>query len=66
MHDAPFPNLLQGILGNAGSSLAADRSPFVISPDTVRCWEKGRRVPSGPALRLLQIARKHPQLLASA
>lgn len=37
-----------------------------VNPDTVRSWEKGRRVPSGPALRLLQIAQKQPQLLASA
>jgi putative transcriptional regulator len=37
-----------------------------VNPDTVRSWEKGRRVPSGPALRLLQIAKKQPQILASA
>ena len=29
-------------------------------------WEKGRRHPSGAALRLLQIARKHPQILLEA
>ena len=29
-------------------------------------WEKGRRRPSGAALRLLQIARKHPRLLLEA
>jgi len=31
---------------------------------TAISWEKGRRKPSGAALRLLQIARKHPELLA--
>ena len=36
-----------------------------VNPDTVRSWEKGRRVPSGPALRLLQIAKKQPKILAS-
>ncbi len=30
---------------------------------TAVSWEKGRRKPSGAALRLLQIARKHPQTL---
>lgn len=29
-------------------------------------WEKGRRHPSGAALRLLQIARKHPRILLEA
>lgn len=29
-------------------------------------WEKGRRQPSGAALRLLQIARKHPHILLEA
>ncbi len=38
-----------------------------VTPDTVRSWEKNRRQPSGPALRLLQIAEKRPEiLLASA
>jgi putative transcriptional regulator len=31
---------------------------------TAISWEKGRRKPSGAALRLLQIARKHPGILA--
>jgi putative transcriptional regulator len=30
---------------------------------TAVSWEKGRRKPSGAALRLLQIARKHPEVL---
>ncbi|EIQ00231.1 putative transcriptional regulator [Opitutaceae bacterium TAV1] len=34
-----------------------------VEPITVRAWEKGRRVPSGPALRLLHIARKRPEVL---
>ena len=34
-----------------------------VTPDTVRSWEKNRRHPSGPALRLLQIAEKQPELL---
>ena len=34
-----------------------------VTPDTVRSWEKNRRQPSGPALRLLQIAGKTPEVL---
>lgn len=34
-----------------------------VSEDTVRGWEKNRRSPSGAALRLLQIASKHPEVL---
>lgn len=30
---------------------------------TAVSWEKGRRKPSGAALRLLQIARKHPEAI---
>lgn len=33
---------------------------------TAVSWEKGRRKPSGAALRLLQIARKHPEALMEA
>jgi putative transcriptional regulator len=34
-----------------------------VTPDTVRGWERNRRHPSGPALRLLEIASKSPQVL---
>ena len=30
---------------------------------TAASWERGRRKPSGAALRLLQVARKHPEAL---
>jgi putative transcriptional regulator len=33
---------------------------------TAVSWEKGRRKPSGAALRLLQIAREHPEILRAA
>lgn len=36
-----------------------------VTPDTVRGWEKRRRVPSGAALRLLQIAEKRPEVLTA-
>jgi putative transcriptional regulator len=33
---------------------------------TAVSWEKGRRKPSGAALRLLQIAKDHPEILRAA
>lgn len=33
---------------------------------TAISWEKGRRQPSGAALRLLEIALEHPEMLAVA
>jgi DNA-binding transcriptional regulator YiaG len=34
-----------------------------ISVHTLRNWEQGRRTPEGPALALLRIAAKHPQII---
>jgi len=34
-----------------------------VSPDTVRAWEQGKRRPDGAALRLLQVAERHPQAI---
>ena len=34
-----------------------------ISPRTVQAWEQGSREPGDAALRLLSIARKHPEVL---
>jgi putative transcriptional regulator len=34
-----------------------------VRPASVMSWEYGRRTPSGPALRLLEIARRHPEVL---
>ena len=34
-----------------------------VAPQTVHAWEQGRRRPSGPALRLLWLARRDPSSL---
>jgi putative transcriptional regulator len=34
-----------------------------ISPRTVQVWEQGARTPSDAALKLLNIAKKHPEVL---
>jgi len=35
-----------------------------ISPRTLQEWEQGRRKPSGAALALIQIASRHPEVIA--
>ncbi len=37
-----------------------------ISPKTVQAWEQGSREPSDAALKLLMIAKKHPEILLEA
>jgi putative transcriptional regulator len=37
-----------------------------ISPKTVQAWEQGSREPGDAALKLLTIARKHPEVLLEA
>jgi putative transcriptional regulator len=37
-----------------------------VSPNTVESWEQGVRRPRQAALKLLAIARKHPQVLLEA
>jgi len=36
------------------------------SSKTVQAWEQGARVPSDAALKLLTIAKKHPEVLPEA
>ncbi len=37
-----------------------------VSIKTVQAWEQGARVPSDAALKLLSIAKKHPEILVEA
>ncbi len=37
-----------------------------ISVHTLRNWEQGRRQPEGPAIALLKIAARHPQIVRQA
>src|ERR1700687_3116756 len=37
-----------------------------VSPKTVQAWEQGIRVPSDAALKLLTIAKRHPEVLLEA
>ena len=37
-----------------------------VSVATLRNWEQGRRIPEGPALALLRVAAKHPDIVIDA
>jgi len=41
-------------------------SAFGISVSTLRHWERGDRVPHGPALVLLNVLKKEPQVVLNA
>lgn len=34
-----------------------------VSPETVKAWEQGKRVPDGAAVRLLEVVEDHPEVL---
>ena len=60
------PATIAGIRRKLHASTPVFAAYLNVEPVTVRSWEKGRRCPSGPALRLLQIAQKQPEILVSA
>ncbi len=59
----PDPRAIRERLGLTQTQFAA---ALCISVNTLRNWEQGRRDPSGPAMRLLQIADKHPEIILEA
>lgn len=59
----PDPRAIRERLGLTQGQFAA---ALCISVNTLRDWEQGRREPSGPAMRLLQIAAKHPDIILEA
>lgn len=53
----------RAIRAREGLSQAEFAAALRISVKTLQNWEQGRRVPTGPAYRLLQVADKHPEVL---
>ncbi len=49
-----------------GMSQSEFASAFGISVSTLRHWERGDRVPQGPALVLLNVVEKEPQAVLKA
>lgn len=56
----PDPRVTRGKLGMTQDEFA---NALGISVKTLRNWEQGRRVPTGPALRLLRLADRHADLV---
>ncbi|HET6229972.1 MAG TPA: helix-turn-helix domain-containing protein [Longimicrobiaceae bacterium] len=51
-----------GIRERIGVSQAVFAGMLNTSDSTVKAWERGARTPSGPTLRLLELADKHPDV----
>ncbi len=57
---------VKNIRSNLGMSQIEFASSFGISVSTLRHWERGDRVPQGPALVLLNVVAKEPQAVLNA
>ncbi len=57
---------VKNIRARMGMSQNEFASAFGISVSTLRHWERGDRVPRGPALVLLNIVEKEPQAVLKA
>lgn len=58
--DEPDPRQVRARMGLSQGDFAY---LLGISVRTLQNWEQGRREPTGPAMRLLQIADRHPEIL---
>jgi len=57
---------VKNIRSNMGMTQTEFASAFGISVSTLRHWERGDRVPHGPALVLLNVVKKEPQAVLNA
>ena len=55
--------LLQGIRASAGLSQSGFARALGLSVRTLQEWEQGRKHPSGPAQKLIELVGRHPELL---
>ena len=64
---APPPSLSKDDIVELRTKLKCSQSVFAhvlnVKVKTVQAWEQGLRVPGDAALKLLDIARKHPEIL---
>jgi putative transcriptional regulator len=58
--DEPNPKIVRERLGLTQEAFAR---LLCVSVKTLQNWEQGRREPNGAAMRLLQVADKHPEVL---
>jgi putative transcriptional regulator len=57
---------VKNVRAKMGMSQNEFAAAFGISVSTLRHWEKGDRVPQGPALVLLNVVEKEPQAVLNA
>lgn len=57
---------VKNLRSNLGMSQTEFASAFGISVSTLRHWERGDRVPQGPALVRLNVVAKEPQAVLNA
>ena len=66
----PAPHFNAAHVKHVRSKLKLSQPVFAkalnVSPGTVRAWEQGATTPSGPALRLLEIAEREPRVVLGA
>jgi putative transcriptional regulator len=66
----PAPEITPAEIAAARKALNVSQQVFArmlnVPTVTAVSWEKGRRKPSGAALRLLQVARRHPEAILDA
>jgi putative transcriptional regulator len=62
----PEPVNVAEIRKNLGMTQMEFASKFCISVATLRHWERGDRMPHGPALALLHVVSKEPQAVLRA
>ncbi|MCL1887994.1 MAG: helix-turn-helix domain-containing protein [Kiritimatiellaeota bacterium] len=60
--EMPQPSRITRIRRQLNVSQSVFAMMFNVSPMTAKSWENGRRLPSGPARRLLEIAESNPGL----
>ena len=63
----PAPPYSSARIARLRARLALSQTVFAkalnVSAETVRSWEQGKRTPDGAALRLLQVAERHPAVI---
>ncbi|MFM8364911.1 MAG: helix-turn-helix domain-containing protein [Verrucomicrobiota bacterium] len=57
------PAQIAGLRERLNFSQAVFAAFLGVRPSSVMSWEYGRRTPSGPVRRLLEIATRHPEVL---
>ena len=55
--------LLQGLRADTGLSQSGFARVLGLSVRTLQEWEQGRKYPSGPAQKLIELVGRHPELL---